>query len=286
MAIESDVDGKPGTEVIALRFDGTLSIGAASTKLDLVAYDNSASEDWRDALSLKTVPLGQGRRGVLFAAPTDDPEDPPMRFRVFVVTGGTVRTVLDQVLGTYGTPTLRFAPDGSATYTEDGWGACTRAKHPASVALDEVTFHLDGAGDQMREVSRVPTAVIQKCDELAACPFVDVIENGRVRRVGEILRNVRGAAASTLQSLAMPGGVSTIRISEEKREVTYLDEIYLELDGVRTSPRSCDVAMPPAYCVADGEPFVMHQGDTLELEFAGHAQAAELFARGYYIPKL
>ncbi|MBS1118229.1 MAG: hypothetical protein H6Q90_457 [Deltaproteobacteria bacterium] len=286
MATEADVDGKPGTELIALRTDGTLSIGAANTKIELVKYDSSVNEDWRDELRLKVVPLGSGRRGVLFSAPGDEPEDPPLRYRVFVVTGGSIRTVLDEALPTYGGDGLRFAPDGGATYTESGWTACTRAKHAAAVPLDKITFRLDGTGDRMVEVSRVPTAIRQKCDELAACPFVYVVDSTGTRRMGEILRNLRGASAATLQSLAVTAGTATttIRIAEEKPEVTFLDEVYLEVDGLRIAPRSCSTAVPPAYCVADGRPYVMRQGDVLDLEFPGHGGAASLFARGYYIP--
>ncbi|WP_437857182.1 hypothetical protein [Sorangium sp. So ce363] len=78
-------------------------------------------------------------------------------------------------------------------------------------------------------------------------------------------------------------GPITIRISEEKAEVTLLDEVFVESGGARIHPRGCDVTPSPAYCAAGGRPHVLRQGDALDLVFdaGGHVV---LFARGYYVP--
>ncbi|WP_438041022.1 hypothetical protein [Sorangium sp. So ce128] len=92
----------------------------------------------------------------------------------------------------------RRAGDGvssTARYIEDGWTACYRVAGAKKVAREQVTFRLDAAGTKMTESGRKPTRHVQGCDELAACPYVDVLDAGRSRRVGEIFRDVRGARA-------------------------------------------------------------------------------------------
>lgn len=136
--------------------------------------------------------------------------------------------------------------------------------------------------------SRRPLSQVQSCDALAACPFVYRLGDGEPQLLGEILRNVRGAAAATVQSLAVEGrgeGRVEVRLSEQKPEVTYLDEVFLEVDGVRVEPQACRAAAAPAYCAADGRNHLMGEGDALDLQFVTppHA-AARLVARGYYVP--
>lgn len=47
--------------------------------------------------------------------------------------------------------------------------------------------------------------------------------------------------------------------------MTFLDEIYLEVDGARIAPTACATMAPPAYC-------------------APRATTPTVFARGYYVP--
>ncbi|KYF72247.1 hypothetical protein [Sorangium cellulosum] len=283
LSTEGDVDGVPGDEQITLRAGGALSAGAASIHVEI---EPSPEVYWRQQARLEIVDLGGKRRGVLFAAPTADIEDPPDRYRVYVLDRGSLVPVLDKVIGAYGITRLQFPGDGTASYIEDGWTACDRVAGAKKVVREQVTFRLDAAGKRMIESGREPTRHVQVCDELAACPYVDVLDAGRSRRMGEILRDVRGARAATAQSLDLGGhgaGPITIRISEEKAEVTFLDEVFVEAGGARVHPRGCDVAPSPAYCAADGRPHVLRQGDTLDLVFdaGGHVV---LFARGYYVP--
>ncbi|WP_438026205.1 hypothetical protein [Sorangium sp. So ce233] len=283
LSTEGDVDGVPGDEQITLRAGGVLSAGAASIHVEI---EPSSEVYWKQQARLEIVALGGTRRGVLFAAPTADIEDPPDRYRVYVLHKGSLVPVLDEVIGAYGTTQLQFPGDGTARYIEDGWTACDRVPGAKKVAREQVTFRLDAAGTKMTESGRKPTRHVQACDELAACPYVDVLDAGRSRRIGEILRDVRGARAATVQSLDLGdhgAGPITIRISEEKAEVTFLDEVFVEAGGARIHPRGCDITPSPAYCAADGRPHVLRQGDTLDLVFdaGGHVV---LFARGYYVP--
>ncbi|WP_437876572.1 hypothetical protein [Sorangium sp. So ce513] len=283
LSTQGDVDGAPGDEQITLRAGGVLSVGAASIRVEI---EPSPDVYWKQQARLEIVNLGGKRRGVLFAAPTAELEDPPDRFRVYVLHDGSLVPVLDKVIGAYGITQLEFPGDGTARYIEDGWTACERVAGAKKVAREQVTLRLDAAGTRMIESGRKPTRHVQVCDELAACPYVDVLDAGGARRIGEILRDVRGPRAATVQSLDLGdrgAGPIAIRISEEKAEVTFLDEVFVEAGGARIYPRGCDVTPGPAYCAADGRPHVLRQGDTLDLVFDAGGDAV-LFARGYYVP--
>ncbi|WP_437484744.1 hypothetical protein WME75_45700 [Sorangium sp. So ce1014] len=283
LSTEGDVDGVPGDEQITLRAGGVLSAGAASIHVEI---EPSSEVYWKQQARLAIVDLGATRRGVLFAAPTADIEDPPDRYRVYVLHTGSLVPVLDEVIGAYGINQLQFPGDGTARYIEDGWTACDRVAGAKKVAREQVTFRLDAAGTKMTESGRKPTRHVQVCDELAACPYVDVRDAGRSHRIGEILRDVRGARAATVQSLDLGehgAGPITIRISEEKAEVTFLDEVFVEAGGARIHPRGCGITPGPAYCAADGRPHVLRQGETLDLVFDAGGRVV-LFARGYYVP--
>lgn len=242
----------------------------------------------RDA-SLRTVVLDAAahRNAVLLATPIAEDEDPPSRFQLFVVSGDKLVRVFDQVIGVYNSPDITFPGDGTMRYVEQGWMACERAKHPATpVPKQEVVLRLDRAGTSLIEWRRIDTGERQDCSQLAACPFVYALTDAGAVRVGEILRDLRGARAYSLQSLALPHATARVRLAEEKPEVTYLDEVLLEVDGVELRPLACRGDPVPAYCRADQVPFVMRRGDTLDLAFEAGAGDGEvtLFARGYYLP--
>ncbi|MDX2089333.1 MAG: hypothetical protein SFX73_15875 [Kofleriaceae bacterium] len=68
-------------------------------------------------------------------------------------------------------------------------------------------------------------------------------------------------------------------------EVTFLDELYVEVDGIRVEPPSCKGVPAPALGVADDKHHVLREGDTLDLVFEVSGAAAR-FASGQYIPTL
>lgn len=96
--------------------------------------------------------------------------------------------------------------------------------------------------------------------------------------------------APVTQSLALPSTDETLvlRVSEEKAETTFLEAIYIQIDGVAVSPDDCARSHAPAYCSADGEYFILEQGDSVELHFslAAPADAPEVVATGFYEPDL
>jgi hypothetical protein len=283
LATAADIDGRPGDERIELLKGGTLRAGALETRVELPEPNDFF---WDKQASLAAVALAPGVTAIHLAMPTGDSEDPPNIHQLFVVRGVRLVKVFDEVVGVYTPTPLLFPGDGTLHYVEQGWEACERAKYPATpVPVQEVVFRLDRAGTRMLEVERSDTADAQDCSQLAACPFVYAVTDAGAVRIGEILRDLRGESAYSLQSLLLPRGTTRVRLAEEKPEVTYVDEVVLVVDGVELRPLACRGAPVPAYCAADHVPFVLRRGDTLDLTFDdARGDDVTLFARGYYLP--
>ncbi|HEU5056661.1 MAG TPA: hypothetical protein VFU21_09040 [Kofleriaceae bacterium] len=285
LSTTGDIDGVPGDEQISFAADGTLRAGSLEIHVE---PPESSDYFWHKQSVLQVVLLdaGTGQVAIHLGVPTGDGEDPPNINRVFLVRGGRLVEVFDRIVGVYTPGKILFPGDGTLRFVEQGWEACERAKHPPTpVTRQEVVFRLDRAGRTMVEWRRIDTAEQQDCSQLSACPFVYALREGGAVRVGEILRDLRGARAYSLQSLPLPRGTTRVRLAEEKPEVTYLDEIVLEVGGVELRPLACRGEPVPAYCAADRVPFVMRRGDTLDLEFDAPAGGDHtLFARGYYVP--
>lgn len=133
------------------------------------------------------------------------------------------------------------------------------------------------------DATRFPSSCV-----MAACPVVRVGRDERL--VGEVLRELRGAASEAWQPLTLSpsslddDGALTVTIREERREVTSLDGVYLEADGRRIEPEACG-AVAPSWCAADGARATLSPGVALRLRFrVGAATTLRLWARGYYEP--
>ena len=274
VVLQADLDGIPGSETITFENQMLRAGGAELTvKLDRT--------DGFDAPHLEVVSIGK-RRAVYLATYTEGSEDPPVRHRVFLYTNGLLKEVYNAV---WDDRRIAWTKQGHGRILESGWSACTRMqkkskKRVLEVKLDVIQVRL--VGSKMVE-TRTRSDEIQKCDELSACPFVYEVKDGKPQLVGEILRNVRYTPA--LQSLSLGEGQgATIRLTEEKPEVTFLDEIYLDVDGVRVAPATCKADPKLPYCAADGRYHVMSTGAVLPLVFEAEAGKRTLFARGYYNP--
>lgn len=281
----ADVDGKLGDESIVLYSDGTLIAGAWSGKADPTHGDQVFMEKQG---SLRVELLSTDQRAIVLGLPGEDVEDPATRWQVFVASeDGGLRKILDLAPGTYGQTDLRFPGDGTVRYTEDGWAACNAQPGQPTGPIHELTLGL-GEGGMLVEQGKQPTGEVQQCDQLAACPWIYVETAAGDVKVGEILRDLRGARAYALQALALPAaprGPMIVRVAEEEDEVTFLDEIFVEADGARIYPSACADAAPPAYCAADHVPVRMRKGDVLRLAFELPAGGEPtVFARGYYVP--
>jgi hypothetical protein len=289
LEIRAEWDAIPGPDPIALRGDGRLTAAAEEGRASL---PTSGGYFFDEQARIEVVQLGHPKyaRAIVVAIPTGDEEDPANVYQLFVSDGGALKKVWEATVGSYGVVPLTFAGDGTVRYLEDGWTACERAKFPAKVKLQTVVLAI-GKDGMLGEVKRQATKQTQDCGMLAACPFVYVVGDGEPVRVGEILRNLRGAAAYGEQSLALPlphDGSLRVRIAEEKHEVTRLDAIAIVVDGVEVLPRACGSGEALSYCEADRSYAVLRRGDVLELEFAvpRGAESIDLLAAGYYaIPR-
>ncbi len=296
---EAEFDGCPGTERIVLLEDGTLLAGAAEGRAD-ASHAGSPWFEEQGALRVVTLREEPLLRAILLVLPASgfDDVDPPSRYQLFVLRNGRLHRVLVLQPAAYGGVPLRFPGDGTLRYIEDGWAACERIGGEVGsrrVAVrQEVIFQWDPHTGRMWEAARRPTASRQRCDMLAACPFVYLLGEGAPVRVGEILRNLRGPRAHSLQSLPLPplagrGRWLRLRLAEEKPEATYLDEVYLEADGTRIPPQACTRGTSePQYCEADRRFWTLGPGEVLELSFhlPPKVHRLALWARGYYVPRL
>jgi hypothetical protein len=121
----------------------------------------------------------------------------------------------------------------------------------------------------------------------AACPFVYVETEGGWDFRGEILRDVRSAAAAATRTMALgraTGETLRIKIAERKPEVTFLDAVAVRAGDEVIRPRRCRAANGPL-CAADGETLRLERGDevVLELDVPAGAELV-LLATGYYVP--
>ncbi len=137
-------------------------------------------------------------------------------------------------------------------------------------------------------------------NEVWACPFVYTRDGSKAWSYqGEILRNLRRAELEESQTLAVKvtpeeceEGVVQIRMTEEKREVTHLDQVALQVGDFMLRPMQCKSGQYAAMCEDDGSYFKMNQGDELMMSFElpkGAVNACKerhvtLHANGYYLP--
>lgn len=124
----------------------------------------------------------------------------------------------------------------------------------------------------------------------SACPYVFVDGDEGYQFVDTIVRNLVGKGAAALQYVQLPATKRTmlkLRIAERESEISYLDEIYLTVDGIRfaASTRQLDARGPQ-----QGDVTTLHYGGQLDLTFdiGVHAANADikLWAHGYYQPVL
>ena len=289
LRVVAEWDDEPGPETITLYADGRLQVGDSLGRAEVTTPSDYFFEE---QAAIEVVRLGDSKhaRAILVTLPRSNEDvDPPNRYQIFVAERNRLRRVFNKELGVYGVVKLTFDGNGTAQYQEDGYIACGRIGArwdlPTVAQPELVTLGLEGG--TMREIRREPSGETQECNKLPACPFVYVIAGEKPVLVGEILRNVRGREAYTTQSLRLPPVKSRplrLRIAEEKPEITYLDAVWMSVDGARVSPRECKVDAPPGWCEVDGKPFRLVEGQAIELTFDAMGEHLELIATGYYVP--
>jgi hypothetical protein len=123
-----------------------------------------------------------------------------------------------------------------------------------------------------------------------SCPYLYAFDGETWVRRGKVIHTANGRERETTQRVSLAGLTTKFRLSEEELEVSYIDEVALELD---LAGGGSIVLRPDAASLAerDGRHAVIRAWETLELEFKlpPHVAAAEverstLAITGYYRP--
>ncbi len=137
------------------------------------------------------------------------------------------------------------------------------------------------------EAGQITSLIITMTDTNGwACPWLYVYNGRDFERRAEILRNVRAPATelTPLGTLPVIDGMITLRIAEEKQEITFIDELVLVVDGQRIPAQAApDVADKVA--AQDHNYLILTAGASYEFRFAvPEADPVSLSVSGFYLP--
>jgi hypothetical protein len=126
-----------------------------------------------------------------------------------------------------------------------------------------------------------------------ACPWLYVSHNHTLERRTEILRNLRGkdqerTEITSISPVTVVDGFIVVKVAEEKDEVTFIDALYLLIDGKAIHAEDNPGAASSVAAV-DGNYLVLHRDEAYELRFQAPASFAEgdpvaVVVTGYYVP--
>tara|TARA_R110002073_G_scaffold177151_3_gene334990 strand:+ start:26398 stop:27795 length:1398 start_codon:yes stop_codon:yes gene_type:complete len=234
---------------------------------------------------------GGSNRALRISTKPLDGEWQPVSTRIFAsVEGKTV-------------PVWKAMNNGVHSYADDGSWEVTESecRKPAELdyddKLDKEIVRKYGkeaftkkrfAWDGTKVVSKVVKRWTDRrstCQTEGRCPHVYAGDASVF--LGEILRDRVGKAAWANEFIEVPRelvreGTLTMRLAEEKtQERTFVDGVWLVVDGVRIEPTAC--ASP--LCERDGQTLSMTTGDAIELSFKNIPETGVIrfFASGYYV---
>ncbi len=287
MSADLDGDGKP--EPIKLSPSGQLQVADATidTRFPYDEMRRAWFERRAEVLRIVDVRKTDPAKQILYTDFNDGGEDESHTYLLYHYDG----KALHKLIELHTRSKLTFSGNGTMRHVVDGWAACTGKSGPTAPRLEIIHRYAPKKRAMIQSKKRRIGTV--RCDELAACPFVYVVDqDGNERLAGEILRDLRGRARASFQSLPLPDaprrGLVRLRLREQKPEITHLEQIYLLVDGRPVLPLGCMDRSRPAFCQDDERETVLHPGDMLELVFdIGDVAAGtvELRAGGYYDPK-
>ena len=231
----------------------------------------------KNALRISTTPL--------------DGEWAPVWTRIFASVDGKTVPVWDSM------------SRGEHSYAEDGsWEVvASECRKPAVLDYDEelneetIKRHGTEAFTKRRFAwngIKVTSKVIKRwtdthsaCQTEGRCPHVYAGDEAVF--LGEILRNRVGKAAWANEFVEVPrelvrNGTLKIRLAEEKpNERSFVDGVWLVVDGVRVEPAAC--ASP--LCERDGQTQSMSTGEAAQVQFTNIPKTGTIrfFASGYYV---
>jgi hypothetical protein len=124
-----------------------------------------------------------------------------------------------------------------------------------------------------------------------ACPWLYVFNGQTFERRVEILRNIRGKEQQYTETtfigpVTIIDGSAVIKVVEEKDEISYIDALYLEIDGVKISAQP-ESAAAAQIAEIDGDYLILHRGESREFRFvvpsaSSGQQSVSVVATGYY----
>jgi hypothetical protein len=251
----------------------TLRVGSASHALTIDAGHFGAV-----GVRVIEIDRAKSRRALVVRTNGGDGEDPPFDAAIVFYSGRRLvhRPLVDTKVA--------WSHVGDVKSTGKGTLVVEYAHCPYTT-----TVRYRVSGTLLKERGRTITGDPEEV--CSACPHVYVADGRGQRYAGEILRDLSAPSLEATQSLSLGARIArqplvSIELREEKRETTYLDEIYLEVDGERITPAGC---ADRAWCASDRRYHVMRIGDRLTLQFRiddpSAARSARLVATGYYVPE-
>jgi hypothetical protein len=128
-----------------------------------------------------------------------------------------------------------------------------------------------------------------------ACPWLHAYNGSSFERRTEILRNIRGkrneqTEISPIGSVEIVDDAITLMVAEEKEEVSFIDELYIIVDGTEVRAEA-DPYVAAKVAENDQDYLVITGGESFEFRFAlpgslaGRRQAAiSIVVSGFYVP--
>ena len=146
-------------------------------------------------------------------------------------------------------------------------------------------YNLDYRLGTVRDLDSVP---VTDFDLGMACPYIYTQDGNRWVYDTTILYRLVGANAKAEQARPLSRFDGHLLIREVEAESSYIDSLYILVTDAHGQIHRLD-AGTPALAQDDGHDLVLHQGDAVELTFAGFAEipdpkAAVVVAEGYYVP--
>lgn len=205
-------------------------------------------------------------------------EDPSYNHSIFRVLDNDVITVSEVLSSGYN--------NGQINYIDDYSFTVDHARFPDIKG----TYKLDGLYLKQSDLYIQPEDKVDY-SKMAACPFVYFVDANNKIYKGEILRYLNSEYTETWQKLDMKLDAKIyselkICISEEKDETTYLNSVYLNINGKIHTPKL--INSKNRKIISDDDKYVkLSKGEIIKLQFDFKPELIKtcvLHAKGYYLP--
>jgi hypothetical protein len=205
-------------------------------------------------------------------------EDPSFNHSIFRFLNDDIITVSEVFSSGYS--------NGQINYLDDYSFTVDHSRFPDIKG----TYKLDGLYLKQSDLYIQPEDEVDY-SKMAACPFVYLVDDQNKIYKGEILRYLNTEYTETWQKLDLKLDAKIysklkICISEEKDETTYLNSVYLNINGKVHTPKL--ITSDIRKIISDDDKYVkLSKGEIIELHFDFEPELIKtcvLQAKGYYIP--